>query len=398
MQEEQDRKKLDEQLWRSQKMEAIGQLAGGIAHDLNNVLAIILGYTSLALDRITTDDPLHRNIEGIQKAAGRATTLTRHLLAFSRRQVLRPRILRLNTVVAELQKFMSRIIGEDIELLIDLDPDLAFVTADPAQIEQALVNLMINARNAMPEGGRMTVATRNIDLTADNTREYEGITPGPHVLIEITRTGNAIDTETAAHVFEPFLTRDEDGKSPGRGLAAAYGIIKESGGYLWAFSGPGRGSSFRIFLPQTNPAVEEEPAGQRREFSRGNEVVLLVEDQDELRGLLRESLQLRGYRVLEAKNGFDALSVAENYGGRIHVAVTDIVMPMMSGRSLAQNLFQARPETPILFMSGYPHDAANPREAVSPDVDFLQKPFEPAKLADKIRELLDKGNGLMIAV
>ena len=388
--EEQERKRLEEQLWRSQKMEAIGQLAGGIAHDFNNILTIILGYTNLTFDRITADDPVYRNIEGIRKAADRATALTGQLLAFSRRQVLRPRIFRIDTVVTDLHKLVTRLIGENIELLTDLAPDLGLVKADPGQIEQVLMNLVINARDAMPDGGRITIAARNAELTAQDAREYHYVVPGSFVLIEVTDTGEGMDEETLAHIFEPFFTTKEAGKGTGLGLATAYGTVKQSGGYIWAFSEPGCGATFQIFLPRRSELSEEqEPHVQHIKSSEGNEVVLLVEDEDELRSLLRDSMQGKGYRVLEAANGVEALDVARGYDGPIHVAVTGMVMPKMGGRPLAEQLSEARPETLMVFMSGYLNDAAIRRDGLTAKMHFIQKPFEPTALANKIREVLD---------
>lgn len=386
-----ERKRLEEQLWRAQKMEAVGQLAGGIAHDFNNILTIILGYTNLSFESIKPDHPVFRNIEGIRKAVERASSLTLQLLAFSRRQVLRPRVLRLNTVISDLQKLLTRLISEDVELVTVLDPNIGFVRADPGQIEQVLMNLVINARDAMPEGGKILISTSNAELTEEDAREYHYVVPGPHVMIEVADTGYGMDDYTLAHIFEPFFTTKEAGKGTGLGLATVYGIVKQSGGYIWAFSEPGQGASFRIYLPRTSEVIlQDESRAKPQRSPKGAEVVLLVEDEQELRALLRQSLESKGYTVLEAGNGVDALHAAGEHKGPIHIAVTDMVMPKMGGQSLAQHLTAEHPETQVLYISGYSNDAAIRRDGLASAVHFLQKPFEPTILAEKIREVLDR--------
>jgi PAS domain S-box-containing protein len=386
-----ERKRLEKQLWASQKMEAVGQLAGGIAHDFNNILTIILGYTKLASDSIDSSHPVFRDITGIRKAVERASSLTRQLLAFSRRQILRPRVLHLNNVISDLEKFLMRLIGENVVLVTDLEPGAGMIKADQGQVEQVLMNLVINARDAMPDGGRITVTVRNADLTEEDAREYHYVQIGPYVMIEVADTGLGMDEETMSHIFEPFFTTKEAGKGTGLGLATVYGIVRQSGGYIWVYSEPGQGASFRVFLPRTSEEFIEDAAEiEERPSRNGMEVVLLVEDEEELRSLLRDTLLRKGYKVLEAMNGREALRVAEEYQGPIHLAVTDMVMPIMGGRDLADQLAASRPQTPVVFMSGYLNDSAIHHQGLESSAHFLQKPFEPAALAEKIREVLDR--------
>jgi len=386
-----ERRRLEKQLWASQKMEAVGQLAGGIAHDFNNILTIVLGYAKLAADSIDTHHPVFRDISGIHKAVERACSLTRQLLAFSRRQVLRPTVVHLNSVLLDLEKLLKRLIGENIVLVTDLDPDAGMVKADQAQVEQVLMNLVINARDAMPSGGRITITVRNAELTAEDALEYHYVQVGSYVMIEVADTGIGMDEETLARIFEPFFTTKAAGKGTGLGLATVYGIVKQSGGYLWAYSEPGQGASFRVFLPRTAEAPTEQPAAfEERTSKNGAEVVLLVEDEEELRWLLRDSLVRKGYRVLEAMNGREAVRVAQEYQGPIHLAVTDMVMPVMGGRDLAEQLATSRPQTRVVFMSGYLNDSAVHQQGLESSAHFLQKPFEPGMLAEKIREVLDR--------
>ncbi len=385
-----ERKRLQEQVWRSQRMEAVGQLAGGIAHDFNNLLTIILAYTNITMDSVGADHPVYRHVEGIRKSVQRASSLTRQLLAFSRRQVLQPRILQINSVISDLQKLLTRLIGENIELLTDLDPAIGLVKADSGQIEQVLMNLVINARDAMPNGGRITVTTKNSVLTDADAREYHYVEPGHYVVIEVVDTGHGMDAETLSHIFEPFFTTKEAGKGTGLGLATVYGIVKQSGGYIWANSEPGQGATFRILLPRTIEIfAEDDSRGDTQKSRHGVETVLLVEDEHELRDLLAHTLRKRGYTVIEAADGAGALRVVAECRGPIHVAVLDMVMPRMGGRALANYLAALRPETSVVFISGYSDDAALQRDGLDSAAHFLQKPFEPARLAEKIREVLD---------
>jgi two-component system, cell cycle sensor histidine kinase and response regulator CckA len=392
MEDRSEVRRLEEQLWRSQRMEAVGRLAGGIAHDFSNILTIILGYTTLMSEHLAAESPDSRNVDGIRKAVDRATSLTRQLLAFSRRQILRPRILWINNVISDLHGLLRRLIGEDIELETDLNSDVGLIRADQSQIEQVLMNLVINARDAMPTGGKITVVTRNAELTEEDAREYPYVIPGPHVMIEVADTGEGMDEDTLAHIFEPFFTTKEPGKGTGLGLATVYGIVKQSGGYIWAFSEPGQGASFRIVLPRVAQVVfEEETLPSVAQPAQGGiEVVLLVEDEDELRLLLKDTLEKRGYTVLEAIDGIDAMHVVREHNGPIHIAVTDMVMPKMGGRALLEELAVLRPETQMLFISGYSNDAAIRRDGLATTIHFLQKPFAPSALADKVRQVLDQ--------
>jgi two-component system, cell cycle sensor histidine kinase and response regulator CckA len=386
-----ERKRLEKQLWASQKMEAVGQLAGGIAHDFNNILTIILGYTKLASDSIDSAHPVFQDLNGIRKAVDRASTLTRQLLAFSRRQVLRPTVLNLHNVISDLDKFLKRLIGENVVLMTDLAPDAGRVKADQGQVEQVLMNLVINARDAMPDGGTIRITLRNTELTEEDALEYHYVVTGPYVMIEVADVGVGMDEETLSHIFEPFFTTKQAGKGTGLGLATVYGIVRQSGGYIWADSEPGQGACFRVFLPRTSePLVKESTDVEERRAKNGMEVVLLVEDENELRALLRDTLLRRGYKVLEAMNGREALQVAEEFKGQIHLTVTDMVMPVMGGRDLADQLAALRPQTPVVFMSGYLNDSVIHHHGLESSAHFLQKPFEPAMLAEKIREVLDR--------
>ncbi|MBI4475330.1 MAG: response regulator, partial [Acidobacteria bacterium] len=366
------------------------QLAGGIAHDFNNIITIILGYTDIALQNLPADHSAYQNVEGIRKAVNRASSLTRQLLAFGRRQVLRPRTLQLNAVVTDVQKLLTRLIGEDIELATELDPNLGSVRADAGQLEQVLMNLVINSRDAMPEGGTITIRTRNAHLTETEARKNHYVVPGSYVLLEVHDTGHGMDNETMSRMFEPFFTTKESGKGTGLGLSTVYGIVKQSGGYIWAASGPGLGTTFHVYLPITmeSPAFDDSQVSALR--SQGSsEVVLLVEDETELRALLSQSLRKCGFVVLEAVNGIEALAMACTHRQPIDIVVTDMVMPRMGGRSLVSQLAADHPETAVLYMSGYSNDAAIRRDGLAPEMHFLQKPFEPHILARKIREVLD---------
>jgi PAS domain S-box-containing protein len=388
-----DQQRLEEQLRLSQRMEAVGRLAGGIAHDFNNLLTIMTGYTDLLLDRIRESDPLRRNVEEIKGASSRAAALTNQLLAFSRKHVLQPKILDLNEIVSDMDKMLRRLIGEDIELIVALAPNVGAIRGDPGQIEQVIVNLVVNAREAMPQGGRLIVETANLDLDDEYTRQHVGVEPGCYIMLAVSDTGVGMDSETLAHIFEPFFTTKGNGKGTGLGLSTVYGIVRQSGGNIWVYSEPARGSSFKIYFPRVDGQCEERemvapPAGR----ARGTETVLLAEDDETVRGLVREVLQQRGYLVLEARNGMEALEMADGHNGRIDLLVTDVIMPHMSGRELVERLRPLHPETRILFMSGYTDNAVVPQVDLAPGTEFLQKPFAPENLARKVREVLDAEN------
>ena len=383
-----ERKRLEDQLRQSQKMEAIGQLAGGVAHDFNNLLAVITGYGDLLQKHIGPEHAGHRGLEQIRRAADRASTLTRQLLTFSRKQVFQPRPLDLSVVVGEIEKMLRRVIPEDVQLITLLDPRLGRVSADPGQIEQVIVNLAVNGRDAMPQGGKLTIETANVDLAASYARKHPGARPGPHVTLAVSDTGTGMDASTITRIFEPFFTTKEPGKGTGLGLSTVYGIVKQSGGHIEVHSEPGRGSTFKVFLPRTEAAARTPRSATEGEVPRGSETILLVEDEGDLRVLTREILEEGGYRVLEAGGPDAALQSAPSHPGPIHLVLTDVVMPRMSGREMAARLKTLRPEIQVLYMSGYTDDAIGHHGVLSPGTHFLQKPFTPETLLRKVREVL----------
>ncbi|MGV3723426.1 MAG: CHASE3 domain-containing protein [Actinomycetota bacterium] len=377
------------QLYQSQKMEAVGRLAGGIAHDFNNMLAAILGYSEILLWRQDLDPASRSQIEEISAAANRAATLTRQLLTFSRRQVVAAKQIDLNQTVNEVHGMLRRLIGEDIELITVPASQAALVMADPSQVEQVLINLVVNARDAMPEGGRLTVEIQNVDLDDAYASEHAEVTAGPYVMLAVSDTGHGMDRETQSHIFEPFYTTKSLGAGTGLGLATVYGIIKQSGGHVWVYSEPGRGSTFKIYLPRVSCAPQVKPTETPLALARGTETILLVEDEPFVRAVARQILEMSGYQVLEAGHGADALRVSAEFDGPIHLLLTDVVMPQMNGRELAQALAPLRPEVRVLFMSGYTDDAVVRHGVLSAEVSFVQKPFTAVNLARKVREVLD---------
>ena len=380
----------EEQLRQSQKVEAIGRLAGGIAHDFNNLLTIINGYTELLLARLPSQDRTSRDINEIRKAGMRAASLTRQLLAFSRKQILEPKILDMNAIVVELEKMLQRLIGEDVRLTIAQAPGLRRIKADPGQVEQVIMNLVVNARDAMPQGGNLTLETSNVDLDEAYAARHVGVRPGAYVMLAVSDTGCGIDKESMTHIFEPFYTTKGPGKGTGLGLSTVYGIVKQSGGNVWAYSEPGRGTTFKIYLPQAEGTVDRQPRdGQRAGIARGSETLLLVEDQKELRELVREMLEMNGYTVVAAGDGLEALEICQRHEGRIDLMLSDVVMPQMGGRELAQRLATLRPEMKVLYMSGYTSNAIVHHGILDPGTVLLQKPFTPDGLARKVREVLD---------
>ena len=386
-----ERRHLEAQLRQSQKMEAIGQLAGGVAHDFNNLLTAINGYSGLALQRMNEDNEIRGYLEEINKAGERAANLTRQLLAFGRKQMLQPVPLNLNGVISDLNKMLSRLIGEDINFTVKLDPALLKIKADPGQIEQVLINLVVNARDAMPSGGNLTVETANFEVDREHAAKYIGVQPGGYVMVTVTDTGTGMDKETKARIFEPFFTTKERGKGTGLGLSTVYGIVKQSGGNIWVYSEPGCGTAFKVYLPQLKTA-EEDPQKSTVEVAvpRGSETILLVEDEDVVRGLARKILEQSGYTVLEASGGKEAIHICQNQTVPIHLLLTDVVMPETSGREIAEQVTKLRPITRVLFMSGYTDEAIVHHGIVDSGVEFLQKPFTPAALAKKVREVLDR--------
>ncbi|HEY0005583.1 MAG TPA: PAS domain S-box protein [Pyrinomonadaceae bacterium] len=387
-------RQIEEQLRQSQKMEAVGQLAGGVAHDFNNLLTAITGYTDLSMRKLREEDPIFHNLGEIRKAADRATSLTRQLLAFSRRQVLQPKVLDLNRIITDTEKMLARLIGEDIGLRTILDPALGSVRADPSQIEQVLMNLVINARDAMPEGGNLTVETQNVYLDADYAGRHIAVESGPYVLLAVSDTGLGMNNETKARIFEPFFTTKEHGKGTGLGLSTVYGIVKQSGGSIWVYSEPGEGTTFKIYLPRVDEVIPEYMRpGARSQSTHGSETILLAEDDELVRNLAREILEESGYTVLEAPNGGAALLLCEQHEGEIDLLLTDVVMPELSGRQLAERLEKIRPRIKVVYMSGYTADAVLRRGALEDEAKFIQKPFTPDALLHKVREALERHAG-----
>ncbi len=385
------RKLLEERFRQTQKMEAIGHLAAGVAHDFNNLLTAILGYSGLLAARLPEGSALMEDVDEIRKAAESAASLTRQLLAFGRKQVLEPRRVNLNEIVEGMRKMLQRVVGEGVDLITVLDDVIGSVHADVGQIEQVILNLAVNARDAMPRGGTLTIETTDVELDGDSTRERVPIRPGPYVLLAVTDTGNGMDAETRSRVFEPFFTTKAKGKGTGLGLATVYGIVKQSGGYVWVYSEPGRGATFKIYLPCVEGASEG--AGARKPAAaslRGTETVLLAEDEASLRTLTRTILESFGYTVLEASGGKEALELARRHEGPIHILLTDVVLPEMDASALASRIAMLRPETKVICTSGYTDDTVVRRGLLAEGARFLQKPFAPEGLGAMVREVLDR--------
>ncbi|HEX6188831.1 MAG TPA: PAS domain S-box protein [Pyrinomonadaceae bacterium] len=381
----------EEQLRQTQKLEGVGHLAGGIAHDFNNLLTVINGFCALAMRGLQTEDPLLANLEEIKKAGDRATSLTRQLLAFSRRQVLQPKVLNLDSVVTDMEKMLQRIIGEHIDLRAVLEPTLGNVSADPGQIEQIILNLVVNARDSMPEGGKLTIETDNVFLDEGYVSSHLGAQVGPHVMLAVTDTGHGMDQQTLSRIFEPFFTTKGLGKGTGLGLSTVYGIVKQSGGNIWVYSEPGRGTTFKIYLPRIDDMAEEyRRTVDDEQLTQGTETILLVEDEEMLRKLARQTLKGYGYHILEASNGDEAIAVCNQYQGAIDLLLTDVIMPRLNGRELSNCLLQSRPKLRVLFMSGYTDDAIVHQGVLEESANFIQKPFPPDSLAKKVREVLDQ--------
>jgi PAS domain S-box-containing protein len=387
-----ERRALEQQLQQSQKMEAVGRLAGGIAHDFNNLLMVISGYSEFLLDRLGPDPALRGPAQEIASAAGRATSLTRQLLAFSRKQMLAPKILDLNGVIKENLKMLTRMIGEDVDLVMVPGPGLGSVRADAGQIEQVVMNLAVNARDAMPSGGKLTIETSNISLDEEYARFHAPLRPGDYVMLAISDTGAGMDSETQSHIFEPFFST-KGPKGTGLGLSTVYGIVKQSGGYIWVYSESGKGTTFKIYLPRVtetaeSPALIAAPA-ESVATEPGTESILLVEDEANLRYLARQYLEKQGYRVLEAADGAVAVQIAVAHEGTIHLLLTDVIMPGMNGRELEQRISEIRPNVKVLYMSGYAENVIGRDGTLDEGVRLLQKPFTLRDLNSKVREVLD---------
>jgi len=385
-----DRKHLEDQLLHAQKMEAVGRLAGGVAHDFNNMLTIISGYDRMLLDGLSLHDPLRGYAEEVAKAAERAGALTGQLLAFSRRQVMRPRVIEANELLRGADRMLRRLIGEDIELTLNLGAGVGNIRADPGQVEQIVFNLVINARDAMPDGGKLTIETALRHLDENYARMHIGVEPGDYVLIAVSDTGHGMDAETRRHIFEPFFTTKETGKGTGLGLATVYGIVKQSGGDIWVYSEPGRGTTFKIYFPRVDEAPSSGDHVQSAIPRQGVETILLVEDEKGVRELVAEMLKRQGYRILKAADPEEALEISRRYEGTIHMLLTDVVMPQMSGRQLAVELLPTRPGMKVLYLSGYTENAIVHHGVLEPDVEFLAKPFSHHALSEKVRDVLDK--------
>ncbi|HUL29930.1 MAG TPA: ATP-binding protein, partial [Thermodesulfobacteriota bacterium] len=394
VQAEDQRAALEEQLRQSQKMEAIGRLAGGIAHDFNNLLTVIKGYTQLSLARIDGDKPLEEDIEEIEKAGDRAADLTRQLLAFSRRQIMELRLLDLNSLLKNLDKMLRRVIGEDVELITVMAKDLGRIKADPGQIEQIMMNLAVNARDAMPDGGRLIIETANAELDAAYAHTHVSISPGRYVMISVSDTGIGMTPQVKDRIFEPFFTTKERGKGTGLGLSTVYGIVKQSDGSVWVYSEPGKGTTFKIYLPRVDDSPKElEEKETKKESPRGRETILIVEDEAEVRKLTRLILLRQGYKILEAGSGEEAMKICQEGRGPFHLLLTDVVMPQMNGRQLGEQLGQMQMCRPlkVLYMSGYTDNAIVRHGILERGMNYIQKPFTVDGLARKVREVLDRG-------
>ena len=390
-----ERRRLEEQLRQAQKMEAVGRLASGVAHDFNNLLTIIMGYSDLLLERVSLPDGMRSPVKEIEKAADQAASLTRQLLAFTRKQVLQPHIVDLNSLLTNVDKMLRRMIGKNIELVTHLPSGLGRVNADPGQIEQVIMNLAVHARYAMPQGGQLTLEAANVELDSSYASSQESVLPGHYVMIAVSDTGIGMDAETRARILQPFFPAKQRGEGMGLALATLYGIVRQSEGHIWVYSEPGKGTTFKVYLPRIDQAVEVIAPTQVPvdDLSRGSETILLAEDEEAVCSLVRGVLESRGYDVLEAKGAYDALEIGGRHKKHIHLLLTDVVMPQVSGRELAEHLAPLHPETKVLYMSGYADHAVVHHGLLEPGTVFLQKPFTPDALARKVREVLDGVGG-----
>ena len=385
-----ERRQLENQYRQSQKMEAVGRLASGVAHDFNNVLTAIAGFSDLLLEDLPGDDPRREDVAEIRRAVDRGAALSRQLLAFSRQQVLSPQLVNLDALISDMSAMLRRVLGEDIELrFIPCDHD-CIVSADPGQLEQVLLNLAVNARDAMPDGGKLTIEVGRVDLDASYAEQHFPVEPGPYVQLSVSDTGLGMDEKTKAHIFEPFFTTKEKGKGTGLRLSTVYGIVKQSGGYVWVYSEPGQGATFKVYLPRVTADKGRKPrvTPAPNRLPRGSETILLAEDEATVRAVVRQALERQGYVVLEAPNTETAIAFAERHDGAIHMLISDVVMPGLSGRDLADRVRTARPGIKVMFMSGYTDEAVVRHGKLDAGVAYLQKPFGPEALARKVREVL----------
>ena len=384
-------RKSEEQLRQAQKMEAVGRLAGGVAHDFNNVLSVIMSYGELIVGDLKPADPLRADIEEIRKAASRAAGLTRQLLLFSRQQVVEPKVMDLNEVLASMDKMLQRILGEDVELVSVPAKAAGRVKVDPSHVEQVILNLVVNARDAMPTGGKLTIETANVVLDEDYASHHVPAKAGPHVMMAVSDTGLGMDRETQTRIFEPFFTTKEKGKGTGLGLSTVFGIVQQSGGSIWVYSEPGKGTTFKIYLPRVDAELDVLSPSVAPTTLRGTETVLLAEDEEQVRSIVLNVLLRQGYHVIPAQNGGEALLLAERHSGTIDLLLTDVVMPTMSGPELAKRLAATRPDMKVLCMSGYTDDSIVRHGVLESGVAFIQKPITPTLLMTKVREVLDAG-------
>jgi two-component system cell cycle sensor histidine kinase/response regulator CckA len=387
------RRQLEEQLRQAQKMEAVGMLAGGVAHDFNNLLTIITGYSQLILKTLSPSDPNHHSAEQIVKAGERAAALTQQLLAFSRRQVLQPKVVDLNKLVVSLSSMLRRLIGEDVDLRLEMRPELGQVNADPGQLEQVLMNRVVNARDAMPKGGTLTIETANVTLDENYVSRHIKVKPGQYTLLAVSDNGIGMDEATQVRLFEPFFTTKGSGRGTGLGLSTVFGIVKQSGGTVDVYSVPSRGTSVKIYLPRIDRQVIAESETLSKAVARGSETILVVEDDEMVRNLVRETLQREGYNVLDAADSVEACRVSEKHRTAIHLLITDVVMPKVSGRDLAVELCRRRPGMRVLYMSGYTDSAIVNSGILQKEVAFLNKPFTPSALAARVRDVLEGHDG-----
>jgi nitrogen-specific signal transduction histidine kinase/CheY-like chemotaxis protein len=388
------RKQLEQQFFQAQKMEAVGRLAGGVAHDFNNLLTIINGFAALLSEQTSAEDPRRGHLKEILMAGERAASMTRQLLAFSRRQVMEPRVLDLSSVLAEIEKMLRHLMGEDVELVTTLRPGLGRVKVDAGQIEQVIMNLAVNARDAMPKGGKLLIETSNVEVDEDYTRSHSNMISGKYVMMAVSDTGSGMNLDTQAHMFEPFFTTKEEGRGTGLGLATVYGIVKQSGGFIWVDSEPGRGSTFKIYFPQVEEVVPTTESTEIRTMqANGSETILVVEDEAGVRSMVCEALMSHGYKVLEATGATQALMISRQHKDPIHLLLTDVVLPGTDGKRLALRLSALHSETKVLYMSGYTDDAIVRHGIMEGSMPFLQKPFGPNALLVKVREVLEMKSG-----